>query len=279
VERKISDLISKIVGWFASLLLARMHPLGYVGLYVASLVGFGFAYMRCPAGFYAPYARYEPGLLRDKAELASTLEKAFQTEARRAAARDQNPPRQDSDYRLRPDKLRVLDASSIDDTHLTFTVAYFVRPLRGRTEFAIPLLTVTVPEGPTDTFPDHMTARDVVLRSLPISEEGKRQAQAAAATLFFQRNSDYPGTLMLGEDEEVELEHYFRGFRGDPLSSTGQLARMMYLSAVVITTLGLGDIVPITPLARFLVGSEAFLGVTIAGYFLTAIANHARARP
>jgi hypothetical protein len=48
--------------------------------------------------------------------------------------------------------------------------------------------------------------------------------------------------------------------------------RMLYLSVVVITTLGLGDIVPITDRARAILGVEAICGIVLAGLFLNAVA-------
>ncbi|TBZ35965.1 two pore domain potassium channel family protein [Rhizobium leguminosarum bv. viciae] len=48
---------------------------------------------------------------------------------------------------------------------------------------------------------------------------------------------------------------------------------MTYVSAVVITTLGLGDIVPISPMARTLVAAEAVIGILLAGLFLNALAS------
>ena len=44
---------------------------------------------------------------------------------------------------------------------------------------------------------------------------------------------------------------------------------MFYLSAATITTLGYGDIVPITTTARMWVAVEAILGVVTIGLFLT----------
>jgi len=46
---------------------------------------------------------------------------------------------------------------------------------------------------------------------------------------------------------------------------------LFYLSTVTITTLGFGDIVPITRTGRLLVSSEAILGVIIIGLFLNAL--------
>jgi hypothetical protein len=49
------------------------------------------------------------------------------------------------------------------------------------------------------------------------------------------------------------------------------LLRTFYLSAVTITTLGYGDIVPTTDFARILVALESILGIALAGLFLTAV--------
>jgi hypothetical protein len=48
---------------------------------------------------------------------------------------------------------------------------------------------------------------------------------------------------------------------------------MIYFSVIVITTLGLGDILPLSSLARLLVGLEAISGITLIGLFLNALAH------
>ena len=47
--------------------------------------------------------------------------------------------------------------------------------------------------------------------------------------------------------------------------------RWTYLSVVCITTLGLGDVVPTTTRARFLVSLEAIIGIVTAGLFLNSV--------
>lgn len=59
----------------------------------------------------------------------------------------------------------------------------------------------------------------------------------------------------------------------------GRWWRAVYLSAVTITTLGFGDVVPVTTQARVLVGLEAVLGITVAGLFLNALARGLRRPP
>jgi hypothetical protein len=50
---------------------------------------------------------------------------------------------------------------------------------------------------------------------------------------------------------------------------------MLYFSAIVMTTVGFGDIVPLSPMARLAVGLQAVLGVTLFGLFLNAAAHRA----
>ncbi len=65
---------------------------------------------------------------------------------------------------------------------------------------------------------------------------------------------------------------FVRSEKGQPITIRGRFLRMLYLSAVTITTLGYGDIVPITNTTRMLVSSEAVLGVVMIGLFLNSLA-------
>lgn len=61
-----------------------------------------------------------------------------------------------------------------------------------------------------------------------------------------------------------------KGIQGNPSNLSGYYERMLYLSAVTITTLGYGDIAPLTTLARILVLSEAVIGIIVIGLFINA---------
>lgn len=63
---------------------------------------------------------------------------------------------------------------------------------------------------------------------------------------------------------------------GKTTPGTGDtFVRMMYFSAVTITTTGFGDIFPVSTLARALVAAEALLGVVLIGLFLNSIFHEA----
>lgn len=76
-----------------------------------------------------------------------------------------------------------------------------------------------------------------------------------------------PGTLT------ADIVRFSEAKRGFPAQMSGQFVRMLYLSASTITTLGFGDIVPLTTSARLAVSVEAVLGIVMMGLFLNAIAK------
>lgn len=68
-----------------------------------------------------------------------------------------------------------------------------------------------------------------------------------------------------------ELNAYTKSLYGFPNEINGKFIRMLYLSMVTITTLGYGDIVPLTNLTRILVGLEAIIGIVVIGWFASTL--------
>jgi hypothetical protein len=77
--------------------------------------------------------------------------------------------------------------------------------------------------------------------------------------------------LRLSKALNDKLQGFWRATRGLPSNVSGGFWRMLYLSAVTITTVGYGDIVPLTTTARMLVACEATLGIVFIGLFLNAL--------
>jgi hypothetical protein len=67
-----------------------------------------------------------------------------------------------------------------------------------------------------------------------------------------------------------ELLDFYHGISHD-IGADKQ--RMIYFSTVVITTLGLGDIVPLTPGLRWWVASEATLGILLLGVLVSPLSR------
>jgi hypothetical protein len=82
--------------------------------------------------------------------------------------------------------------------------------------------------------------------------------------------------LSLSSQNWTKLKQFYDVLRGDPAAASDQLWRMFYLSATTITTLGFGDITPVTTKARMFVTGEAVFGVIFVGLFLNALARLAQ---
>lgn len=81
----------------------------------------------------------------------------------------------------------------------------------------------------------------------------------------------YMPMLLLSDELNERVQGFWRATRGLPTSVSGGFLRMLYFSAMTITTVGFGDIVPITTTARLLVASEAILGIVVIGLFLNSL--------
>jgi hypothetical protein len=86
------------------------------------------------------------------------------------------------------------------------------------------------------------------------------------------------GRILIPWADYEKLSLFLKGIKGDPLALSNAGARMLYYSSIVITTVGFGDIVPITYFSRTLTAFEAVLGVGLAGLFLNSLAYRASRR-
>lgn len=101
------------------------------------------------------------------------------------------------------------------------------------------------------------------ISSLPFS------LKAVHPCLSFEGTNEY--CFESPESLENDLINVVQSFSGIPKNDPDRFWRMLYLSAITLTTLGYGDIVPLTNPARLLVGFETFLGPILLGVFLTAL--------
>jgi hypothetical protein len=95
----------------------------------------------------------------------------------------------------------------------------------------------------------------------------------------FVANTDLPlGFVVLPLTVQERITAFLAASAGFPAAVSGSFSRMLYFSAITITTVGYGDILPITPLARALVASEAVIGIVLIGLFLNALAIESTTR-
>jgi Ion channel len=86
--------------------------------------------------------------------------------------------------------------------------------------------------------------------------------------------------LLVGSELSRASSDYYSFMKGDPSfgAMNRRILRYLYTSAVIITTLGFGDIVPTSDAARIAIMCEAVLGISIAGLFINAAFSQSRAR-
>jgi hypothetical protein len=91
--------------------------------------------------------------------------------------------------------------------------------------------------------------------------------------LDIKRSIDSPVFIPISSELQDQIFALGMAAKGLPFLSSGSFARMFYFSAVTITTLGYGDIVPITNIARIATSIESILGVILIGLFFNSLAS------
>jgi hypothetical protein len=86
------------------------------------------------------------------------------------------------------------------------------------------------------------------------------------------RSQDF-GLVLLPDALYKKMKAYSYAMDGFPSLTSGNFERMFYLSAVTITTVGYGDIVPISSRTRILLSIEAIWGIILIGLFLNSLAS------
>lgn len=82
----------------------------------------------------------------------------------------------------------------------------------------------------------------------------------------------------LRQKTSEHLWNFWAATLGFPANEPGNGKRMLYLSAMTITTVGYGDVVPLTDGARAAVAVEAICGIAVAGFFVNAAFSARRPR-
>jgi hypothetical protein len=260
----------------AGMFLSRVYPLIYLVVYLFLIPFFGVIYATTQkTGFYAPYARYEPAAVADTNLLATALK----TSIIRSLTAPSSGPIIVDNWQLDLKSLVVNNVTSADGTALNFSVRFTANGIGenlGVRQMGTSV-NATLAEHPLS---ETLGTRGVTVYRFPTADFSgyaspfKEFDEAAFKAIFKVEGDGFnigAPALALTASENDQFVRFLRGIRGDPAAISGFTGRMMYLSVVIVTTLGLGDIVPITAEARFGVGAEATLGIMVAGLFLNAL--------
>lgn len=258
--------------------ISGVPPLVFLLIYLAAIPTFGFVFtVLPPASFYAPYSRYEPSARADANLVAADIYASIERSLLQTGSRQV-----DGGWWIDPKELGISEVTIDANHNLGFTVKFTA--WRRKAPLARVGWSIRASVPLNERIISSAASRTIVSRAIGMPARptflppGLEISDAVFAPLLFKSSDPImqAEALSMSETADQRLFAFARGRAGDPSGVSGQLERMTYLSAVTITTIGFGDIIPITDLARALVAFEAVLGWTLAGFFLNAAAHRLR---
>jgi hypothetical protein len=193
----------------------------------------------------------------------------LQRDVREAAASAPTKPFGPQQLRLVPDTVEVNRLTIVDQETISFDLRY---ECAGEGSLAYAGMTLSL-NGTRDLVFTR-TSAGIVTYEFSVQETQQDllcgvQIGPLAAGLV--RAPATAAAIATRPDTAISLSALLHAKSGFTDRLPGRPARAVYLSAVTITTLGFGDVVPVSDGARLLVASEAVVGVVLAGLFLNAV--------
>jgi Ion channel len=235
-----------------------------------------------PSGnFVEPNLRLEPTILRERVHLLTGVTSALSRLTRRPTPRQLGHGRSE----LQENAIaatELIAPQGGDPRTLELKIEY-----RGTARYADVEGTsfwISVATNSTTVFSTPEGKREYMLFNIEAASKGEGRSNDAQQMLlkvippfgFAPLNGGKPTEyLRVRYQLGRELQAFAAAQEGEPTAAPNLFPRMLYFSATTITTLGIGDIQPITELARALVTAEAILGLVIIGLFLNALAVRA----
>jgi len=244
----------------------RASPLYILLAYALAIVVFAGLYTLWPRSFHHPYIRFEPAARAQKAALESDLRRAIVAEFER------RPKLSDTvSYR----NLARVEILGEQDSRLLGAAEMMVEFTATENRLfvlKVPLLifafdAAMLADQPGTPVPIYVTAdpnRQVEDESLPPHPSDARQQVANVVTHAIER-------VQLDKREAALAASVVCTEQGITCGTLGNFGRMLYFSATTITTVGYGDVVPLSGIARFLAALEATVGVVLLGLFVVSL--------
>lgn len=261
-----------------STFLAKFPSFGYAMLYISAIPIFATIYTFCiPSHFYHSTVQYEENIDHDAEILLKALQEAIILEFKNFHGNIQKAEGNwDIDisqirlHSLNPEKDRIsfkisVILNGINDLQGGQSRMILVCSIEQRIEYAVALppkyekIVYKQPECTnTNLFPLSLKLIFPAVPSINTSPE-----------LLF---------LPISIQIQNKIIAFTNAVSGFPSKVSGVFGRMFYFSAVTITTLGYGDIVPISNTARIIVAIESVLGIVLVGLFLNSLSWESRNR-
>jgi hypothetical protein len=258
----------------------RLPSRAYATAYLLAIPAFGLIYYLLPDHFYHSTGSFDPAIARQRQHLSRSIADDLQN-------RYCGGPRQ-------TDGFTVTNTISLDGDA---AIAYEDTAYHAAAFLTLPF-SMWVKAGDSSAYGFNGDVQVMVIAETAYSESTLAMARrtnlypAAFVAVNVHQGKPVPHDVnpvyaraeslahsTFGDHAYVKYSNvlgiwrYIAASRGQTGYSDASIGRAMYLSAVTITTLGYGDIVPMTDAGRLLVATEAVLGVVLAGLFLNALAR------
>jgi hypothetical protein len=244
--------------------LAKVPSLGWALGYFLVIIIFAATYTLNSSGFYHSTSQFEISLNDDAQEIIISLESLFKSASNFSEYKY-------SGWRLVEDRFSVHSLKTFDD-NLGFSIHAAFEKEQDLIGMNIALYFALSPELTTCKNTSCYSTR-IVQTARPIIDQENNYFTLTPQALA------YYGDINLIQIP-IEIDNRINGFvaatKGFPSEASGSFGRMLYFSVVTITTLGYGDIVPITDFNRFLVGLESIAGLVLIGLFLNSLSRERR---
>ncbi len=263
----------------APLWLTQRPASTYIIVYLSAIPFFMVAYLLCSNGLYAPYARLEKSWRQASGKLDYALTRDIRSALDKKIAEAKT---------VIPSMSVVVQGSDTSDGKSVDATIAIVSKTETSSPFLITkgkIVNAVVSDGPWLWLQKNSGEREAEDSSSQIAltlglsaSDGHKESDDIKNNISYALGinlSDPNSRVILDvrRSTVAALNGFLRAYDGDISGINGNPFRMLYLSVVVLTTLGLGDIVPISGLARFFVGLEAISGIIIMGLFINSIAN------
>ena len=269
----VGRLPACVAGW-----IGRRPPRVWAGIYIFLIPLAGFVFWRLPAGsFYDSNLLREAGFKHDLTAVASLLTDAIE---RQEYGYNPGHPLPAPTWSAGGVQLMIDTSSvyvppqsvSVDTSgNITVEIQFFARSVSFSSSFAEGEFSDLVTLSPIVGYESSSPGGQLDLADIPTSfttPSGSNSVQAPLNILLPQTaGSGYQdrSVMLVSLSASDVVERLSAAGGGDPKYASGLLVRMCYFSAITITTLGFGDITPVSSWARALVAIEAVLGVVFRG--------------
>ena len=235
--------------------------------YLGLIPAFACVYLFLSNDFYHATVQHESSIMNKEAQ--SILDGLQENISQRIAAVKNStscdPWHLDRGLRVhsfRPEGEKVnFEVSGVLATDVQGHVEYY---FNNRFSFLLNQRMVTITPGGSASVGFFLKSEDPMPIQSPVAEINLQRC-------LFPVKDLYSLPLEIPEPLYRRIASFSSASRGFPAHLPGQFFRMLYLSATTITTLGFGDIVPLTTRARMAVSSESILGIVLMGLFVNAV--------